>query len=150
VLALAVASYGAERSLANRSAGPDQSESSATAREWLARLSGVAALGLGALLFAGSLAEGGHEPWPGLIAGAACAAAGYLAVATLFSRARRRLEPSAATLLPVYADGVALALAALAIFLQPVSFLALAAFVLLVLGGRRAEGRKYAGLRILR
>ena len=38
----------------------------------------------------------------------------------------------------------------MAIFVPPVSFLVLIAFVVLVIRGRRRAGRKYAGLRILR
>ena len=41
-------------------------------------------------------------------------------------------------------------LAAVAIFLPPVSFLALIAFALVLVRGRAAADRKYAGLRILR
>jgi hypothetical protein len=41
-------------------------------------------------------------------------------------------------------------LAAIAIFVPPVSFVALAAFVVLLVLGRRGGERKYAGLRILR
>src|SRR4051794_11048218 len=54
---------------------------------------GVAVIGIvfGALLFAGSLADDGQTSWWGLIAGAACAALGYLALATLFGRARARV-----------------------------------------------------------
>jgi hypothetical protein len=65
-------------------------------------------------------------------------------------RARRRLDRGAAGLLTAYADTAALILAALAIFVPPVSFLALGGFALLLLGRRRREGEKYAGLRILR
>jgi uncharacterized membrane protein len=50
----------------------------------------------------------------------------------------------------VYAEGLALALVAIAVVLPPLSFLALAGFVLLLIGGRRRGRRKYAGLRILR
>jgi hypothetical protein len=136
VLALTVVSYGAERSGANR--------------DLVARATGLLALVLGALLFAGSLAAGGREAWPGLIAGVACAALAWVAVGGLVERARRRLDPGAAALLPVYADGAALVLAALAVFAEPAGYLALAAFVFLLVGGRREEDRKYAGLRILR
>jgi hypothetical protein len=108
------------------------------------------ALVLGALMFAGSLAEGHHEAWPGLVAGAACAALGYAAVALLFARARRRLEGAAAGLLTVYADGVALALAGLAIALPPVGIVAVVAFLALLLRGRSGGDRKYEGLRVLR
>jgi Domain of unknown function (DUF4126) len=113
---------------------------------------GLGALGLafGALLFAGSLADTGHRSWPGLIAGVACAALGFAAVAGLLRRTRRRLDPSAATFLTAYADLTSLALAGLAVLIPPVSFLALAAFVVLIVSGGKGEARKFEGLRILR
>jgi uncharacterized protein DUF4126 len=140
VFALAVLSYGAERSGANQVGGA----------RMLSLVLGVIGAALGALLFAGSLAEGGHEAWPGIVAGVLCAALGWAAVGTLFERARRRLEEGAAGLLTVYAEGASLVLAALAVFVPPVSFLALAAFLLVLLRGRRDRDRKYAGLRVLR
>jgi uncharacterized membrane protein len=112
--------------------------------------SGVAGMVLGALLFAGAMADGGEPSWVGLVAGPLCAALGWLAVGGLVERARSRLDDSAAVLLTVYADGAALLLAALAVFVPPVSFVALIGFVVLLAGGRRREGEKYAGLRILR
>ena len=136
VLALTVVSYGAERSGANR--------------DLVSRATGLVALVLGALLFAGSLAAGGHEAWPGLVAGVACAALAWIAVGGLLERARGRLDPGAASLLPIYADGAAIVLAALAVFVEPAGYLALAAFVFLLAGGRGDADRKYAGLRILR
>ena len=136
VFALAVLSYGAERSAPNRR----------PVELTLAALG----LALGALLFAGSLAEGGREAWPGLLAGVACGALAWLAVGGLLGRTRRRLEPSAASVLALYAEGAALLLAGLAIALPPLSFLALVGFCVLVVGGRRQASRKYAGLRILR
>jgi hypothetical protein len=143
VFALAVLAYGLERSEANRARSDG-------GRGMLDVLGGVLGLVLGALLFAGALADGGESSWIGLVAGPACAALAWLAVGGLLARARRRLESGAASLLSVYADGAALVLAALAIFLPPVSFLALAGFVALLVGGRRREGEKYAGLRVLR
>jgi hypothetical protein len=142
VLALAVISYGAERSGVNRS-GRERRPPLAV---------GLAALGaaLGALLFAGSLAEGGEAAWPGILAGVACALLAWAALGGLFERARERLEGGAAALITAYADLAALALGAIAIFLPPVSYAALAAFVVLLLRGRAGEDRKYAGLRILR
>lgn len=137
VLALTVVSYGVERSGPNGGRGLEV---------------GLAALALavGALLFAGSLAAGGEPAWPGLIGGAACAALAYSAVGSLFERARRRLRDDGGGLLTVYADGAALVLAGVAILLPPISFLALAVFLLLLVRGRRDQERKYAGLRILR
>ena len=84
------------------------------------------------------------------MAGPVCAALGWLAVGGLVERARRRLDSGAAALITVYADTAALVLAALAIFVPPLSFLALIGFVVLLAGGRRREGEKYAGLRVLR
>lgn len=147
VFALAIVSYVMER---RRAARRDEAAGEPPERAPLEGLFALAALAFGALLFAGSLADGGHTSWPGLIAGILCATLGYLAVATLFARVRRRLDPDAQSFLPVYADIVALALAGLAVLVPPVSFLALAAFLWLAIGGRRAEDRKYAGLRILR
>jgi len=136
LVAIAVVAYAAERSGANRRA--------------VSSVSGVLAVVLGALLFAGSLAAGGSSAVPGLVAGVACAALAFLAVDGLLERARRRLEEGPAALLATYADVAALALAAIAIFVAPVAFLALVAFAVLLVRGRGQGERKYAGLRILR
>jgi len=136
VVVLALIMYGVERSAPNRRA--------------VELYSGTMGLVLGALLFAGALADGGSASWPGLIGGAICAALGWRAVGDLVERARARLEAGAAALLTVYADVAALVLAAIAVFVPPASILVIAAFVLLLLGGRRREGEKYAGLRVLR
>jgi hypothetical protein len=146
VLAIGVAAYLIERSPADR---PEARERNG-GRSAVELFSGAAGVVLGAMLFAGALADGGSDSWPGLIAGALCALLGWQAVGGLVERARRRVEGGAAALLTAYADGAALLLAALAIFLPPVSFLAIVAFLVLLLGGRRREGEKYAGLRILR
>jgi hypothetical protein len=142
VLALAVGSYAAERArpAPGREGGRDP----------VAIALAAMAVALGALLFAGSLTEGGISGWPGLAGGAACAALGYVAAYGLLARARRRVDPGAAALLPAYGDVVALVLAAVAVFVPPVSLLALAAFVFLIVRGRRRERGKYEGLRILR
>jgi len=136
VVAIGVIAYMAERSEANRRS--------------IELFSGAVGVVLGALLFAGALADGGTASWPGLIGGVLCAALGWRAVGGLVERARARLEGGAAALLTAYADGAALLLAAIAIFVPPASLLALVAFAALLLGGRRREGEKYAGLRVLR
>jgi hypothetical protein len=111
---------------------------------------------LGALLFAGSLADHGYESWPGAVGGVVCALLGYLALASLFARARRRLQgqrsesAGALTLLGVYADLIALAIAGLSILFPPLAFVALAAFLLLLLRSRGEGAQKFEGLRILR
>jgi Domain of unknown function (DUF4126) len=142
VLAVGVAAYLIER----RDAGPR----APAGRSPVELFAGIVGIVLGALLFAGALADGGEEGWIGLVLGPLCAALGWLAVGGLVERARRRLEGGAAALLTVYADIAALVLAAIAIFVPPLSFLALIGFVVLLFGGRRREGEKYAGLRILR
>jgi len=147
VLALAVAAYAIDRMRSKRDA-PAQGDSLLSDPLQAALL--AVALVLGALLFAGSLEDGGREGLPGLLAGVACAALAYFAVTRLLSGARRRLEGSAASLLVVYADATALALAGLSILLPPVGFLALAAFAFLLVSSRRRGERKYEGLRILR
>jgi hypothetical protein len=114
-----------------------------------AALAGVA-VGLAALEFAGSLADEGHPAWPGLVGGVALALLAQAAVRRLFAGAARRLDREARGSLPVYADAASLALAAVAIALPPVSILALAFFVFLLVRGRRRDESKYAGLRILR
>jgi hypothetical protein len=110
----------------------------------------VVALALGALLAAGSVADRSDEWWAGAIAGLACAALGFEAARSLFGRVRRRLDDQAAGALPVYAEGAALAAAALAILFPPLAVLIIAGLVWLLTGGRRRAGEKYAGLRILR
>ncbi|HEY7453774.1 MAG TPA: DUF4126 domain-containing protein [Thermoleophilaceae bacterium] len=113
-------------------------------------LAGIVGIAFGALLFAGAMADGGHEAWVGFVAGPLCAALGWVAVGGLVERVRARLEPDQAALLTAYADLAALVLAGIAIFVPPLAFLAIPGFVVLILGGRRREGQKYAGLRILR
>jgi len=108
------------------------------------------AVGLGGLLFAGSLTEGGREGWAGLVLGAACATLAWYASARFFARARARLEGSGTGLLAAYGDLIALSIAVVAIVVPPLSLGALAAFVLLLVRGQRAEERKYEGLRSLR
>lgn len=114
-----------------------------------AALSGIG-VGLGALLFAGTLDDRHAVWWPGLIGGLLCALLAGAAVRDLFTRTRARLDSEAAAALPIYAEGVALVLAALSILVPPVSVLAIAFLVWLIAGGRRRSGEKYAGLRILR
>jgi hypothetical protein len=136
VVVVGLVAYLAERSEANRRS--------------VELLSGVVGVVLGAMLFAGALADGGSESWPGLVGGVICAALGWRAVGGLVERARGRLDGGAAALLTAYADAAALVLAAIAVFVPPLSILAILGFVVLLVGGRRREGEKYAGLRVLR
>jgi hypothetical protein len=123
--------------------------------ELLERVSAAVGVVLGGLLFAGSLADHGQTSWWGLPAGLLCAGLGYLAVWTLFSRARRRLasQPdarAARSLIDIYAEGIGLALAALAVFVEPAGYAALVVFAFLIVRSRGERGQKYGGLRILR
>jgi hypothetical protein len=107
-------------------------------------------IGLGALLFAGTLADNTDLWWPGLLAGGLCAALAAAATRSLLTRVRARLDAEARAALPVYLEGTAVLLAALAVVAAPVSVLALGFFAFLLRGGKRRAGEKYAGLRILR
>jgi hypothetical protein len=110
---------------------------------------GLVALALGALLFAGSLCRGHYVIWPGVIGGVVCAGVGIAAARPLLARARKRLAGDA-SLLAVFVEVGALAIAALSIVGPPVGPIALVLLLWLLWGGRRREGQKYAGLRILR
>ncbi|MGI8573376.1 MAG: DUF4126 family protein [Solirubrobacteraceae bacterium] len=111
---------------------------------------GAVAVALGALLFAGSLARGHYAAWPGIVGGVLCAAVAILATAPLLARVRARLDREAAGTLSAYAEGVALLLAVLSVVAPPVGLIGFVWLVWLALAGRRREGQKYAGLRILR
>lgn len=114
-----------------------------------AAIAGIGA-GLGGVMFAGSLADHGYTAWPGLVGGLACAALAQAAARDLHQRVSGRLDAQARGALPIYFDGAAMALAGLSVLAPPVSILGVALLAWLLLGGRRREGEKYAGLRILR
>jgi hypothetical protein len=120
----------------------------------LVRVLASAAIVLGALEFAGSLAEESYAGGPGLVAGAAIALLGLLAAGSFFEGARARLaergEIGSVAFLTVIADAASLVLAALAIFIGPISYLPLAFCVWLLAAQRRRAARKYEGLRVLR
>ena len=131
--------------VAERRLGTDRAD----ARQATAVL-GLIAVVLGALFFAGSLARGHYAAWPGWIAGVICAAIAVAATRPLFARARGRLDRDAAGAIPLYAEALAVALAALSVVAPPVGLIGLALLAWLLVAGRRREGQKYAGLRILR
>jgi Domain of unknown function (DUF4126) len=124
-------------------------------RSYFERGAGEAALlgvgmGLGALLFAGTLDDHYSTWWPGIIGGLLCALIAQQGVRSLVLRTRARLDAAAAAALFLYVEAAALLLAGLAVLIPPISLVAVAFFVWLRAGGRRREGEKYAGLRILR
>jgi hypothetical protein len=109
---------------------------------------------IGALEFAGSLADNDYAAAPGLLAGAACAVVGFLAAQAFLGRAAARAraggEEGAASLVELFAQGAALLLAVLAVLLWPVSWVAFAFTAWVLFVQRRRAGQKYEGLRILR
>jgi len=110
----------------------------------------AAAIAFGALFFAGSLARGGYTAWPGYVGGVICAVVALLATRPLWARVRSRLDASTVQTLPLFVEGAAVLVAVLSVVAPPVGPIALALLVWLLLAGRRREGQKYAGLRILR
>lgn len=139
VLALAVGSYVAERSDPNSSA-------QRAVRVALLAVAG----GLGALLFAGSLEDGGHEGWWGLPLGVLVAVASRFALGGLFDRARRRLDEGARALMPVLADFLSLVMAFASILFGLLGFLVFLGLLPLLRGAGGGDDEKYAGLRVLR
>jgi hypothetical protein len=114
----------------------------------------VVAAALGGVLFAASLAEEDFVSEPGLLAGALAALVGFAAARAFLGGAAERLsargESAAGGTLSLIVDLVVLALAALAVLVPPVSYLALAFCAWLLLVRRRRAAQKYEGLRILR
>jgi hypothetical protein len=108
------------------------------------------AVALGALQAAGSLADHDHPIIPGIVVGALAAALGFYAARSLFGRVRRRLDPEAQGVLPLYGEGAAVSAAGLSVLFPPLAILVIAGLAWLLAAGRRRAGEKYAGLRILR
>jgi hypothetical protein len=107
-------------------------------------------LAIGAVLFAGALAQNERATWPGLLAGVACALVGVGATVPLLRRARARLDREAAGATALFADGAAIVVAGLSVLAPPAGVLFLLALVWLLVSGWRRQPEKYAGLRILR
>src|SRR5262245_40255629 len=131
--------------LATRRAKPETLE-----RGWAAYATAAIAGPLAALEGAGSMADGGHPAWIGIVVALICVSIGLAATASLFARVRRRLDAEAASYLPLYGEGAALGAAGLSILLPPLAIVIIGGLIWLLLGSRRREGEKYAGLRILR
>jgi hypothetical protein len=114
----------------------------------------IVAAGIGALEFAGAMADEGYAAGVGLAAGPFCAVLGFVAGAVFFGRAAARArsggEEEAASLVELFAQGAALLLAVLAVLIWPVSWPALLFAIWLIAVQRRRSAQKYEGLRILR
>jgi hypothetical protein len=131
--------------LIERRLGAEQAE-----RGPVALIVALAALVLGALMFAGSLCRGGYAVWPGIVGGLICAALGVLAIRPLLTRVRARLDQESRGALPLFAEAAALLAAVLSVLLPPVGVVVLGLLLWLLIAGRGRGEQKYAGLRILR
>ncbi len=111
---------------------------------------GAASVVLGALFFAASLCRGGYTVWPGYVGGVICALIAVAATRPLFARVRARLDSDTVGMVPLLAEGIAVLFAVLSIVAPPIGPIGLALLLWLLWAGRRREGQKYAGLRILK
>lgn len=107
-------------------------------------------IGLGALMFAGTLDDRFGTWWPGLPAGIVCALLASVATRTLLARVRGRLDREARAALPLYPEGAAAILAGLSILFPPLAIVGIGFLARLLYAGRKRSQEKYAGLRILR
>jgi Domain of unknown function (DUF4126) len=127
----------------------------ALGRKAFASRTGELALGavgvvLGVLEAAGSLDDRSSTWWPAIPVGALCAVLGFVVARSLLARVRGRLDADTAGALPFYAEAAALVAAGASILFPPLAIVVLGLLARLAVGGRRREGEKYAGLRILR
>jgi Domain of unknown function (DUF4126) len=114
-----------------------------------AAIAGIA-IGLGAVQFAGTLADHGYSPVLGIVLGALFAALAQATVRRILAGAASRLDKAARAALPVYAEGAAAVSCAACILVPPLAVVAVGFIARLLVAGRKREGEKYAGLRILR
>ena len=131
--------------VARRRLGPELSERGAG----LATFAAIS-ISIAMLEGAGTMADRDHSVPAGVLAAGVAAVVGFFAARSLFGRVRQRLDAQAQGALPVYAEAAALAAAGLSILFPPLAIPIFAGLVWLLLGGRRREGEKYAGLRVLR
>jgi hypothetical protein len=110
----------------------------------------VVAVAVAGLLGAGSLADRDHPVAAGAAVAVACAVLALLAVPPLFARVRGRLDAGAASLLPLYREAIGLVAAGLSVLFPPLALVVVVGLAFLLTGGKRRQGEKYAGLRILR
>ena len=108
----------------------------------------VIALAIAALEGAGTLADHSKPAIAGAIAGLIAAGIALWATRPLFARVRARLEEGG--MLSLFREAGALICAGVSVLFPPLAIVIVAGLVWLAAGGRRREGEKYAGLRILR
>ena len=112
----------------------------------------IVAMALGALLFAGVLEDENYFGTGGLVPGMVCALLGFLAGRAFLGGATERLvaRGESGGMIRTLGDLGAIAVAALALLLPPVSYVAVAFCLYVLAARRRRAGEKYEGLRILR
>jgi hypothetical protein len=102
----------------------------------------------GAVLFAISLHNRGHPAWPGVPLGIIIAVISFGVVSAVVAGAQARAR--GASSIGMIVAGVALVVAVLSIFVEPLGLVFLLALLWLASARRRRAQRKYEGLRVLR
>jgi hypothetical protein len=102
----------------------------------------------GGILFAVSLSNRDHPAWPGVPLGILIALLAFGVVSAVVAGAQARAKGSSSIGLLVAA--VALVVAVLSVFVEPVGLVAFLALLWLASARRRRAQRKYEGLRVLR
>ena len=102
----------------------------------------------GGILFAVSLSNRDHPAWPGVPLGILIALLAFGVVSAVVAGAQARAKGSSSIGLLVAA--VALIVAVLSVFVEPVGLVAFLALLWLASARRRRAQRKYEGLRVLR
>ena len=110
---------------------------------------GVISLVVAALQGAGTLADHGKSVAAGIVVGVLAALLALFAIPPLFARVRTRLGAEAG-LLPLYREALGFVAAGLSVLFPPLAIFVIGGLAWLLAGGRRRQGEKYAGLRILR
>jgi hypothetical protein len=106
----------------------------------------------GALLFAGSLADGGDSSLPGIFAGAIAGFIGYLALGRFFMRINRRLAAAndPGVLFGLGRDLLTIAVTVVVVLTNWVGYAVFLVALVLIATARGREDEKYEGLRVLR
>jgi hypothetical protein len=125
----------------------DRSDAEAPEAVWV-----VVGMGLGGILFAGSLEDENYFGTLGIVPGMISALVGFVAARAFLGGAVERLTArgEGGGTINALGDFAAIAIAALAVLLPPTSYLAVGFCLWVLIARRRREGQKYEGLRILR